>query len=210
MPVSAVMLGAGIPVQPPTDPHLLHRAFSESDGEAWTQIVREYSPLIRRFAHSIGWYEQHLDDLVQEVLITLLRKRGEFQYDVRGRFRNYLYSVVRFTAFSQGRRIARNGAENGSAAMLESLAREDLALAQSWETQWEDWHRRRAYEEVSRVTNPEHWQIFLDLTVDQLGPTEVAARRNTSVDNVYQIKKRVLEAIRKRIQEQIDGEDLPS
>jgi len=194
-------------VQPPTDPNLLHRAFSEGDGEAWTTLVREYTPLIRRFAYSIGWYEQHLDDLIQEVLVTLLQKRGEFKYDPRGRFRNYLFTVVRYTAYTLGRKIQKAGVENGQSAMLDSLAREDKSLLQAWDHQWEEWHRRRAYEEVSRVTNPEHWQVFLDLTVDQLDPKTVAEQHKLSMDNVYQIKKRIMDAIRKRIQEQIEGED---
>lgn len=194
---------------PPTDPHLLHRAFSDDDGEAWAQIVRDYTPLIRRFAHSIGWYQQHMDELIQEVMLTLVRKRGEFEYDPRGRFRNYLFAVVRNCAFGLGRRITRDGAENGHSALIDGLAQEDGALARAWDAQWELWHKQRAFEAVSRVVNPSHWAIFLDVAVAGLDPAAVAEKHGVSIDNVYQIKKRILEAIRKQIQQQIEGEELP-
>lgn len=193
----------------PTDPNLLHRAFSEEDGEAWSEIVREYTPLIRRFAYSIGWQERHMDDLIQEVLVTLLKKRGEFEYDPKGRFRNYLFAVVRFTAFGLGRRIARETAENGASSLIESLARDDGALHEAWDAQWRLWHQRRAFEEVSRSVNAKHWSAFLDLTVHGLEPKIVAEKQGLGLDNVYQIKKRVLDAISEQIKRQTENEDLP-
>lgn len=203
------MLAAGLPVNLPTDPHLLGRAFVDGDEEAWAQLVREYTPMIRRFAHSIGWYEQHLDDLIQEVWRTLLQKRGEFRYDPRGKFRNYLFTVVRNTAFALGRKIQRAGAENGHSALLESLAREDPALSEAWDQQWENWHREQAFAWVSQQTNPSHWQVFLELMIDRMDSKEVATRHGISVDNVYKIKQRILDAIKERIRAQLDGEERP-
>lgn len=196
-------------MRPPTDPNLLHRAFSEGEDAAWTELVRQYTPLIRQFAFSIGWREAHLDDLVQEVLVTLLEKRGEFKYDPRGKFRNYLFTIVKYVAFALGRKIQRAGAENGMSAMLESLAREDQGLQDAWEKQWRDHHKRRAYELVSREAEPRHWSIFLDLTVERMEVKDVAAKHGVSVDNVYQVKKRIGDAIQERIRRQIEDEDLP-
>ncbi len=196
-------------MRPPTDPNLLHRAFSDGDDEAWAEIVRQYTPLIRQFSYSIGWREQHLDDLVQDVLVTLLEKRGEFRYDPRGKFRNYLFTIVKNVAFTLGRKIQRASAENGISAILESLAREDQGLLDAWEQQWRDHHKRRAYELVSRETDPKHWQVFLDIMVERLEPKAVAAKHGLSIDNVYQIKKRVSEAIQAQILRQIEDEDLP-
>lgn len=196
-------------MQPPTDPNLLHRAFSEGDDEAWTEIVRQYTPMIRRFAYSIGWREHQLDDLVQEVLMTLLEKRGQFRYDPRGKFRNYLFTIVKNVAFSLGRKLQRASTENGLSAMLGGLTRDDQELQESWEQQWREHHKRRAFEFVSRESDPKHWGIFLDLTVEGLEAKEVAAKHGTSVDNVYQIKKRIGDAIQQRIALQIKDEELP-
>lgn len=193
----------------PTDPILLHRAFSEDDGEAWAEIVREYTPLIRRFAYSIGWHERYMDDLIQEVLVTLLKKRGEFEYDPKGRFRNYLFAIVRFTAFALGRRIAREHLENGDSSLLDSLARDDGSLQEVWDAQYRLHHQRRAFEEASRTANPKHWEVFLDLTLRCMEPKDVAEKHGLSVDNVYQIKKRLTDAIAERVRRQIKDEDLP-
>lgn len=191
----------------PTDPNLLRRAFGAGDHDAWTELVNLYRPMIRRFALSLGWWPQHLDDLEQEVLIALLEQRGKFQYDPRGRFRNFLYTVVRNVAFALGRKLKRNMQENGYSALVEGLESDEERVRAEWELQWQDHHRRMAYEVVSQRTAPEHWRVFQELTALGLDPKEVAERNGLTVDNVYQIKHRVLLAIQEQVRRQLDEED---
>ncbi len=67
--------------------------------EAWDCFYQTYSPLIRRFSLACGVSRTDLDDCVQEVWNEIVQRLPEFCYDPRrGRFRTWLYALVRSKA----------------------------------------------------------------------------------------------------------------
>ncbi|MCA9200900.1 MAG: sigma-70 family RNA polymerase sigma factor, partial [Planctomycetales bacterium] len=64
-----------------TSPSLLIRLQDSRDKLAWTQFVDLYTPLMFYWARKTGLNASDAADLVQDVLLQLVRKLPEFQYD---------------------------------------------------------------------------------------------------------------------------------
>ena len=69
------------------------------DTDAWDEFFAIYDAMIRRFAGAAGFRGHELDECVQEVWIAILEHLETFEIDPeRGRFRTWLYQVVRSKA----------------------------------------------------------------------------------------------------------------
>ena len=69
------------------------------DTDAWDEFFAIYDAMIRRFAGAAGFRGHELDECVQEVWIAVLEHLETFEIDPeRGRFRTWLYQVVRSKA----------------------------------------------------------------------------------------------------------------
>src|ERR1051326_134238 len=58
---------------------LLLRLQQRTDQAAWGQFVRLYTPLFFHWAHRLGFEKDEAADLVQEVLMILVRQMPKFQ-----------------------------------------------------------------------------------------------------------------------------------
>ena len=88
----------------------------DNDEIAWEQFYKFYAPLIRLHGRDCGLKEQYLEDLIQNVMITLSMQMPGFVYDPsRGRFRDYLRKIIRarandtFAGRARGGRRRRSG-----------------------------------------------------------------------------------------------------
>src|SRR5437764_951360 len=77
-----------------TSPTLLGRLKQPGEQVAWSRFVQLYSPLFYFWAQRFGLQGQDAADLVQEVLVTLVQKLPEFQYDPQRGFRNWLRTLT--------------------------------------------------------------------------------------------------------------------
>src|SRR5438309_8393167 len=79
-----------------TRPSLLVRIRDAGDGEAWTQFVEIYAPLVYGFARKHRLQDADAADLTQDVLRAVAGAVGRLDYDPqRGSFRSWLFTVVR-------------------------------------------------------------------------------------------------------------------
>ena len=53
----------------------------DDDPQAWSLMVRLYTPLLLYWGRRLGLQDEDAADLVQDVLIVLVRKLPEFQYE---------------------------------------------------------------------------------------------------------------------------------
>ena len=71
-------------------------AAAANDSSGWNRFYELYDPLVRRVARSWGLPDADLDDCVQEVWTELIAQIPKLDYDAaRGRFRSWLFTVVR-------------------------------------------------------------------------------------------------------------------
>ena len=129
-----------IPV-PDTSTGLLRDLERGPDAARWPDFVRRYDLAMRRFLAVVARTHPLLkpddfDDLVQETLLALSRLFPRRAYDrSRGRFRDFLFGVVRRVALKAGSRelkrrtreeeAARGEAENRAGAAAEAGLREE-------------------------------------------------------------------------------------
>ncbi|WP_435007868.1 RNA polymerase sigma factor [Tundrisphaera lichenicola] len=192
---------------PPTSRSLLERARDPRDVASWRRLIDIYSPLIRRWVAAYVAQPADADDVVQEVLTTVVREISRFEHSGRaGAFRAWLRSIAvnRLHAHWQARRGVQ---ATGDSAVLEQLHQlEDPESSLSRE--WDDQHDRHVagvlLESIRLEFQPATWHAF-EATVRQGRPAaEVAAELGLTVNAVLIAKSRILKRLRQKAAGLID------
>jgi RNA polymerase sigma-70 factor, ECF subfamily len=178
---------------------LLLRVKDIYDQESWRQFVVAYSPIMRRYLHSVGVEAQDAEDVTQEVLESLLRRLPGFDYQPsKGKFRSWLYAVTTNQARRYMRRQRRRVRGTGGTTACSRLLEMPDARAQrhdAWDQQW----KQRAFEvactRVRPQVQPQTWEAFELTAVKSVPPEEAAKRLKISVGQVYVCKSRVLKRL---------------
>src|SRR5947209_11041798 len=191
-----------------TRPSLLLRVRDSGDCEAWSQFVELYGPLVYHFARKRRLQDADAADLTQTVLQAVAGGVRRLDYDpARGSFRGWLFQVVRrqLRKFLDRERRAPQGCGGPDAGKLldNQPCRDEEAL-------WDQEYERRLFlwaaEQVRDRFEEASWQAFWRTAVEGDGPRETALALGMSIGAVYTAKSRILDRIRKAIQDQ---EDLP-
>ena len=164
-----------------------------------------YTPLIRGWLGRHGIQPNDADDLLQEVLGTLLRELPQFRHDLRrGAFRRWLRAVVvnRLRTFwraskSRPKAVGYTDLE----PVLDRLEDPDSDLSRLWDEEYDRHVVRRLLELIEPEFEPSTWQAFRLLVLEGLPTRDVAARLGLSANAVRIAKHRVLA----RFRQEIDG-----
>jgi RNA polymerase sigma-70 factor (ECF subfamily) len=79
-----------------TNVSLLCRVRDTSDQTAWSEFVELYTPLVFGYLRRSGIQYADAADLAQDVLVSVNRDIGRFNYDPKlGRFRGWLRTITR-------------------------------------------------------------------------------------------------------------------
>lgn len=166
------------------------------DPVAWERFVALYAPLLRIWAGRLGATGADADDLVQEVLIALVRVLPDFQYDPGRRFRGWLWTVTANKWRESHRRA-------GGIATATELGPDDVAIPDPVEAVDDAEYHRYLIGRALRVMRadfaPDQWQAFWEMAVDGRPAAEVAAHRGVSLAAIYATKSRVLRRLREEL-----------
>ena len=190
-----------------TRPSLLRRIRDAENHQAWEQFVEIYTPLIYGFCRQHGLQDADAADVSQEVMRAVAVAIVKFEYDPqRGRFRNWLFTVVRsklnnFLAAQHRRPVTANS------TLLQSL---DHQFAPTDEHQWDrdyrqrlfDWAATKVRTEVQETT----WQAFWRTAMENQRSNEVASCLGLNLASVYAARSRVTTRLKTLIAE-ADGDD---
>ncbi len=191
---------------PDTRPSLLVRIRDARDGQAWSEFVDLYAPLVYGFARKRGLQDADAADLTQEVLRAVAGAARQLQYDPqRGPFRNWFFTVVRnkLRNFLAGRKT-HGQAPGGTDAQvrLQEQADENRDNPQAqWDQEYEQRLFAWAAQQVQASFQPATWQAFWQTAVEGRKPQEVAQQLGISVGAVYIARSRVLARLREEIQQ---------
>jgi RNA polymerase sigma-70 factor (ECF subfamily) len=195
---------------PETRPTLLLRLRDAQDHGAWRQFVQIYSPLIYRYALKRGLQAADSADVAQEVLRTVAKTIGTWDYDPRtGKFRGWLFTVARskLVDFANQRRRSPQG--TGDSDMREIL--ENQVEANEDEAFWEHEYQRRVFqwaaEQVRGQFQPATWDAFWRTAVENEEASAVARSLGIAVGAVYVAKSRVLAKLKEKVREL--GDEVP-
>src|SRR5438128_1371907 len=105
-----------------TPPSLLERLRRPNEERAWDQFVNLYTPLLYRWARARGLQEADAGDLVQDVLVLLVRRLPEFRYDPGKSFRAWLHTITLNCWRDRQRRRSGRPADGGVEDLKDPLA----------------------------------------------------------------------------------------
>lgn len=185
---------------------LIERLSRPDAGEAWREFLDRYGDLIRGFGRRRGLSDSDSDDLVQDVLTSLVSALPKFRYDPgKGRFRGYLKTIA-------VREILRRRCQNGRPqplAEMEALADSEAsseAVDSQWETEWRQYHMRVAMASIEAEFSVSDRAAFRRYAIEGQGTQQVADALGLSADAVYQAKSRILKRLSQLIAAQVADE----
>jgi RNA polymerase sigma-70 factor (ECF subfamily) len=187
---------------------LLERLRLGPDPASWERLVALYTPLVRRWLGRYAVQPADADDLVQEVLGTLLRELPQFRHDLRrGAFRRWLRTVAlnRLRAFWRTRKaLPQAVGATDLGPVLDRLEDPVSDLSRLWDEEYDRHVVRRLLEMIELEFEPATWQAFRMLVLEGLPTRDVAARLGISVNAVRIAKHRVLSRFRREIEGLLD------
>lgn len=169
----------------------------DNDNKAWERFFAVYSPLIRLHGKDCGLRNEHLDDLVQNVMLSLVEQIQSFQYDPnRGRFRDYLRHIIRARAYDMLRDIYKQ-------ECFQKMEKAESALDDLFQSEWEEHIRRSSVEKLKEEVSAKHFQIFQLLDIQNRKVHDVAKFFKLPEATIYSIRNRTEEKL-KQIAEKLD------
>lgn len=185
---------------------LLDRLRLDDAHEAWREFYDLYWAAILRYARKLGLNDHQAQEVLQETMVALMRILPDFVYDrERGKFRNFLLTIVHRKALGVIRRAARRTElpwhecpeaqtadpfQNSAAMQVEALVR---------------WREVLMEEAVRRVREDARLNVatfaVFEAYVIQRKPAEDVAREFGLKENaVYQIRNRLLRRVQAEIE----------
>jgi len=181
-----------------TSPTLLTRLRQPNQPEAWSRFVNLYAPLLLYWAKRQGFQDADAQDLVQEVLVKLVRELPAYERGEKQSFRGWLFCVTVNQCRDYRRRKATRtlpGAEG-----LATVTAHD-SLSELEETEYRKLLVHRGLETIRPDFHETTWTAFTRVMVEGRSPVEVAAELNLSVNAVFLARHRVLA----RLRQELDG-----
>lgn len=188
---------------PETSPSLLERLRARPDEASWQQLVDLYRPMLYAWLRRYALQASDADDLVGEVLATIVRELPQFRYEPeRGSFRGWLRTILvnRLRGYwraRQGQAVATGDSDFGS--MLEQLADPHSDLTRRWNQEHDRHLAGQFLERIQPDFEATTWRAFSRVVLEGAPPRTVAAELGVSVNAVFIAKSRVLQRLRQEL-----------
>jgi RNA polymerase sigma-70 factor (family 1) len=167
-----------------TDGQLLEQLY-QSDERAFAEIYNRYWKSLYTSAHNILQVKEAAQDAVQEVFISLWKRRESMQVDV---LPSYLHQAVRFQVF-KAIRAEKTDQQffNRLALISKDILFEDPVLFKELES---------LYQQLIQALPPDEQEIFLLHRDGGYTYKQIAEQKNISVKTVEKKMSRALKEIR--------------
>jgi RNA polymerase sigma-70 factor (ECF subfamily) len=187
---------------------LLDRLSQGGDEESWQILVDLYSPLLRTWLLRYDVSPADCDDLIQEVLLVVVRELPAFRHNQRtGAFRAWLRQIM----VHRLRNAWRARDHEAHASQREEISRRlDALEADGGEASgtWDREHDQYVVHKLLDLVEPRFerttWMAFRRLTLDGQDARQVATELGMSLNAVFTAKSRVLCELRRLGQDLID------
>ena len=188
------------------------RAVANTENEAaWQRFFDLYAGFIFSIARSKGLKPEDADDIVQIVFTDLARNLPTFQYDrSKGKFRSYIAGLVHWRVIDRLKAVRRDAYLK--ADFMEEIKAIGPGDDEFADREWQAVAMDHALRRVKPSVRPEHYAAFVASTVEGQDTETVMKLYNLSRDNLYQIRKRLSERLRKVMSEvlaEMDNPDMP-
>jgi RNA polymerase sigma factor (sigma-70 family) len=188
---------------------LLSRLKQSNAQESWREFFDTYWRLIYVTALNAGLTDSEAQEVVQETVLTVVRKIKSFRYDPAvGSFKGWLLTTVRWRIADQFRKrprqiqppSARQAAETSMTATLDRIADPAaINLDAVWEEEWQRTLFAAALSRVKRQANARHYQMFDLHAVKHWSVDKVAQTLGVSTGQVRLAKHRITVLMRREV-----------
>jgi RNA polymerase sigma-70 factor, ECF subfamily len=185
-----------------TSPTLLEKLRGPNETVAWERFVKLYSPLLFAWAKRLGLQSADAADLVQDVLVKLMRDLPKFQYDAEKKnFRGWLRTIC-FNRWRDRQKIRATRNQPGADG-ISGIEAADDGLTQFWDQEHNRFVIRQAVQLLRSLKEfqPQTLQACEEVIVNQRPVAEVAAELGMSENAIYLAKLRVLRRLKEELQE---------
>ncbi|HKB39843.1 MAG TPA: sigma-70 family RNA polymerase sigma factor [Gemmataceae bacterium] len=185
---------------------LLLRA-QTGEENAWKDLTDLYRPLILGWLNRQGVPARDLEDLSQEVLLSVVKHLPGFQHSGhRGAFRSWLRTTVcsRTADYWRAMDVATPTGGSGAVAALQQIADPASELNRQWDEEHDRYVLQCLLDLVEEEFESTTLQAFRRLALDGVSGAEAAQELGLSVAAVYVAKSRVLARIRQEAEGLID------
>lgn len=188
-----------------TSESLLQRLRCCEAHEAWKEFYEVYWGAILRYARKLGLTVQQSEDVLQETMVVLMRILPGFSYDRgRGRFRNFLLTIVHRKSLALLRRTRRQAEGRGTgtpftdaAAVFDGDGKAEAEARALWREAICAEALRRLREDAALEEGT--LAIFQAYAIERTPAAEVARRFGVKENAVYQIKNRLMRRLQRDV-----------
>ena len=179
---------------------LLDRLQSQQDDNAWQQLNDIYAPLIHGWLSRQQLEQSDRDDVVQDVLLVVLRRLPQFEHNQRaGAFRTWLRTITVNCLRDHWRTRRLRPLVGGDTSFVEALnqlADDNSELSRQWDEEHDLMVTRKLLDSIRDNIEESTWRAFEAVALQEKPAAEVATELRISVASVYQAKSRVLARLR--------------
>lgn len=178
---------------------LLERLQHSPDEEAWQRFTMIYQPLLQKWLRTHVSSQADIDDVVQDVLLTVFRKLSEFEHNhQKGAFRAWLRTtaVNRLRLAWRQKRPALETDHQVFFGKLDLLADPHSDLSQSWDQEHDSHVAGQLLLEMQNEFASTTWNAFRRQVVDGASAKVTAQEMGLSVNAVLIAKSRIMKRLR--------------
>ena len=188
---------------------LLLRA-REGDQGAWADLSRLYNPLIHGYLRRQSVPEAEQDDLVQEILMAIVRGLPAFEHSGRrGAFRAWLRAIAYNHSCDFWRSPARRTSTLSDTMAEETLLRledPDDSLHRFWADEHDEYVLRCLIDLIELEFEPTTVRAFRRVALEGASGADVAAELGITLVAVYAGRSRVLKRLKELAEGLLDDE----
>lgn len=179
---------------------LLNRLQQTDEPETWERLVGLYRPLLLVWLRKYDVQASDADDLVQEVLIAVMKDLKSFNHNGRpGAFRTWLRSILVNRLRNFWRTRHRHPQGSGDSEIEQRLAQLENPTSEMSQL-WNQQHDRHVARQIMALAKPhfqpETWTAFIRVAIDGERADVVAADLGISLNAIFIAKSRVLSRLR--------------
>ena len=184
-----------------TSETLLQKLRDPTDAAAWYRFVELYLPLLFYWARRLPLKGADPDDLVQDVLLKLVQKLREFNYDPDGGgFRKWLRTLCNNHWRDHWRKRA-NRVRQADEARLEGLEVADVGLERFWNEDYFGFLVAETFKIIEREFDSSTRTAFVEVVMNGRTVNEVARDLGLTPSAISMRKFRVLQRLRQELVE---------